>query len=411
MIKEGELLPHLFRNEYSKIVAVLSRRFGMEQIEQAEDIASETFLTAAQSWPMDGIPANPSAWLYTVAKNKAINYLQRQNLYRQKIVPAIKIQNVLEQDIHEIDLDPQNIQDSLLQMMFTICHPSLSPEMQIGLSLRILCGFSIEEIANAFLTNKETIAKRLMRGRGKLRKENINIEFPSSSEIPSRLDGVLRTIYLLFNEGYYSVSEDQTIRKDLCYEAIRLCQLLIENKETDRPAVNALMSLMCFHASRLNARLAEDGELILYDDQDTNLWNQDLISKGGYFLHAATIGNQLSRYHLEAGIAYWNSQKDNGIEKWQKILELFDQLVVIEKSPVIALNRAYALFRSGKREEAIKAAEKLSLDDNYIYHALMGEIYWDMDRERSRKFWLKALSLAKSKATKRQIERRMERGQ
>lgn len=406
MKRDGELLPHLFRNEYSKIVAVLTRRFGWEQVEIAEDIASETFLTAAQSWPMDGIPINPTGWLYSVAKNKAKNYLHRQNLYQQKIVPVIQKENIQDEQL-DINLSPQHIQDSVLQMMFTVCHPSLTAEVQIGLALRILCGFSIEEIANAFLTNKEVITKRLFRGREKLRDERIGIEFPPPAEIRSRLEPVMRTIYLLFNEGYYSITEDQTIRKDLCYEAIRLCQLLIENEETNQPAANALMALMCFHASRLDARMADDGELILYDDQDTNRWNQDLISKGGYFLHAAAKGDQLSRYHLEAGIAYWNSQLEETPQKWEHILQLYDQLLLIDHSPIIVLNRTYALFRLGNRDEAIEAVEKLSMETNYLYFALLGEMFWDRDKERSRKYWKRALSLVKSRATKLQIEKRM----
>ena len=206
-------------------------------------------------------------------------------------------------------MSPQNINDSQLQMMFAICHPSISPEAQIGLSLRILCGFGIEEIADAFLTNKETINKRLFRAKEKLREEKINIELPIPSEIDERLATVLTTIYLLFSEGYYSVSQNKTLRKDLCLEAMRLCYMLVENKYTNKPQVNALLSLMCFHASRFEARINKNGELILYEEQDTNLWNADLISKGGYFLNCAASGNKISKYHLEASIAYWHTQK------------------------------------------------------------------------------------------------------
>src|SRR4051794_9347184 len=276
---DKELIPHLFRTEYRKIVSVLCKYFGIDEIEIAEDIASDTFMTASQTWGMNGVPKNPTAWLYEVAKNKAKNYLKRNSLFKNKIALEIKACSS-EVDEAEIDLSLQNINDSQLQMMFAICYPSISPEAQIGLSLRILCGFGIEEIADAFLTNKETINKRLFRAKEKLREEKIKIELPDASEIDQRLATVLRTIYLLFSEGYYSESQNETIRKELCFEAIRLCTMLVGNKTTNKPEANALLSLMYFHASRFDARINEHGDLILYDEQDTNLWNVDLISKG-----------------------------------------------------------------------------------------------------------------------------------
>ena len=232
-MKKNELIPHLFRTEYRKIVAVLCKHFGFDEIEIAEDIASNTFMTAAQTWGMNGVPKNPTAWLYNVAKNKAKNYLQRDSLFKNKIALEIK-KTSSDSEENEIDLSTQNINDSQLQMMFAICHPSISPEAQIGLSLRILCGFGIEEIADAFLTNKETINKRLFRAKGKLREEKIKIEMPDVSEIDARLINVLRTIYLLFSEGYYSESQNQIIRKELCFEAMRLCTMLVENSSTNK---------------------------------------------------------------------------------------------------------------------------------------------------------------------------------
>ena len=232
-MKKNELIPHLFRTEYRKIVAVLCKHFGFDEIEIAEDIASNTFMTAAQTWGMNGVPKNPTAWLYNVAKNKAKNYLQRDSLFKNKIALEIK-KTSSDSEENEIDLSTQNIKDSQLQMMFAICHPSISPEAQIGLSLRILCGFGIEEIADAFLTNKETINKRLFRAKGKLREEKIKIEMPDVSEIDARLINVLRTIYLLFSEGYYSESQNQIIRKELCFEAMRLCTMLVENPSTNK---------------------------------------------------------------------------------------------------------------------------------------------------------------------------------
>ena len=307
-MQQQELIPHLFRTEYRKITAVLCKLLGVEHIEVAEDLASETFLAALESWSFKGIPQNPTAWLYSVAKNKTRNYIARSNIFSGKVAHEIKYSATDKEEI-EIDLSEQNITDSQLQMLFAICHPSIPTEAQIGLALRVLCGFGIEEIANAFLTNKETINKRLFRAREKLRIEKVKIEFPAAPEITNRLQTVLTTLYLLFNEGYYSESDDSVVREDLCLEAMRLASLLTENEQTNRPDVNALLSLMCFHASRFQARKNEKGEVILYHQQDETLWNQELIARGVYFLHEASQGDKVSKYHLEANIAYLHTIK------------------------------------------------------------------------------------------------------
>jgi RNA polymerase sigma factor (sigma-70 family) len=406
-MQQQELIPHLFRTEYRKIISVLYKRFGFDQIESAEDIASDTFATAAQSWPMNGIPPNPTAWLYNVAKNKAKNYLQRASVFRNKVVPNITERNPLPMPENEIDLSPQNINDSQLQMMFAICHPSVPAEAQIGLALRILCGFGIDEIADAFLTSKDTINKRLFRAKEKIREEKIRIEFPSISEIDARLSTVLTTIYLLFSEGYYSSSQDQVLRKELCFEAMRLCTMLVENKYTNTPEVNALLSLMCFHSSRFEARINEKDELILYNEQDTNLWNSELVSKGAYFLHCATTGNKLSKYHLEAAIAYWHTKKEDTGEKWENILQLYNQLLQLEYSPIAALNRTYALSKAKGKDCAITEAEKLKLNDNQFYHSLLGELYINIDNTKAVSHFRTALSLAKSAADRTNLSKKL----
>lgn len=409
-MEQQELIPHLFRTEYRKIVSVLCKRFGLQQIEIAEDIASDTFVTAAQTWGMNGAPKNPTAWLYNVAKNKAKNHLQRDSIFKNKIAAEIiSKEEVADGNENEIDLSPKNISDSQLQMMFAICNPSISTEAQIALSLRILCGFGIEEVADAFLTNKETINKRLFRAKEKLREEKIKIELPPASEIDKRLTTVLATIYLLFNEGYYSVSQNQTLRKDLCFEAMRLCNMLVENKYTNKPEVNALLSLMCFHASRFDARIDKNGELILYDQQDTTLWNLELVSRGGYFLHCAASGNKLSKYHLEAIIAYWNTQKPDTKEKWENILQLYNHLLQIEYSPFVALNRTYALSKANGKEEAIAEAEKLNLATNHFYFMLLGELYKNIDNNKAKIYFEKALLLAKTKTDKQTIQTQIEK--
>ncbi|WP_108930048.1 RNA polymerase sigma factor [Leptospira johnsonii] len=406
-MQSSEILPHLFRNEYTKIVSVLCKHIGFERLEIAEEIASETFLTATETWGIKGNPQNPTAWLYSVAKNKAKNYLQRNSIFQNKILPELtKAQS--EPLESEIDLSPENIYDSQLRMMFAVCHPSISSEAQVGLSLRILCGFGIEEIADAFLTNKETINKRLFRAKEKLREEKTLIQLPEPEEIEDRLDSVLSTIYLLFNEGYYSISQNKTLRKDLCLEAIRLCSMLVENKITDKPQVYALLSLMCFHTSRFEARQDDNGEQILYQDQDKNLWNYDLIAKGEIFLNKAANGTKLTKYHLEAGIAYWHTQKEDTKEKWENILQLYNRLLQLQYSPIAALNRTYALSKANGKEEAILEAEKLDLKENHFYFALLGELYSDIDNTKSLENFRKALSLAKTSHDKTSIQKKID---
>jgi RNA polymerase sigma-70 factor (ECF subfamily) len=284
----------------------------------------------------------------------------------------------------------------------------IPPEAQIGLSLRILCGFGIDEIAEAFLSNKETINKRLFRAKEKLRQEKIKIEFPGALEIEERLETVLTTIYLLFSEGYYSVSQNQTLRKDLCLEAMRLCVMLTENESTNQPQVNALLSLMYFHSSRFEARMNRNGELDLYDEQDIRLWNNKLIGKGVYYFHEAARGDKLSRYHLEAGIAYWNTQKADTPEKWENILQLYNRLLQIAYSPVAALNRTYALAKANGKEQAIIEAEKLKLVNNQFYFALLGELYTGIDKGKALENFNTALSIAKTPADKRAMLRKID---
>lgn len=404
---QQELIPHLFRTEFRKIAVVLCKLFGIEHIETAEDIASETFLSALETWTYKGIPENPTAWLYAVAKNKARNYIHHNQIFTGKIAPEIKYVSTKTEEI-EIDLSDENIVDSELQMLFAICHPSISTEAQIGLSLRILCGFGIDEIANALLSNKEAVNKRLFRAREKLRLENIKIEFPGESEINNRLETVLTTLYLLFNEGYYSESQEAVLREDLCLESMRLTYLLVGNERTNKPPVNALLSLMCFHSSRFAARKNDQGEMILYPDQDESLWNRELISKGGYFLHQSSQGNKISKYHIEASIAYWHTIKADTTEKWENILELLNRLLEMEFSPVAALNRAYAFSKVYGKKAGIGEAEKLNSGDNHFYHTMLGELYMGIDNEKAGQHFQKALSLAKTQSDRGTIKRKMD---
>lgn len=403
-MSNGELIPHLFRSEYRKIVSVLCRHFGLHDIQLAEDITSDTFLSAAETWPINGVPENPPAWLYHVASNKAINVLRRRQVFDQKVKTRISTSTTAAST--DIDLTPGNINDSELLMMFAICHPSIPVESQVGLALRILCGFGIDEIADAFLSTKETINKRLFRAKEKLREEKADLSATSTAR-PDRLDAVLTTLYLLFNEGYYSQSRNQVLKKELCHEAMRLCTMLIENAETDKPAVSALMSLMCLQASRLDARIDDQGEQILYDDQDTGLWDLELINRGIYYMSRAARGEEYTRYHLEAAIAYWSTVKEDSKEKWENILQLYNQLLQFQYSPVAALNRTYALARANGKEQAIREAEKLRLTNNHFYFALLGELYTGLDNGKAREHFEKAVGLARTEHERKTLRKKM----
>ncbi|QLC67537.1 RNA polymerase subunit sigma [Flavobacterium sp. LPB0248] len=408
-MEQKELIPNLFRTEYQKIVSVLCNLFGIHHIEIAEDIVSDTFLTASETWAIKGIPENPTAWLYTVAKNKTKNYLKRNNVFETKIVTEIKHNTPLNNPEIDIDLSDQNIADSQLAMIFTVCNPCNSEEAQIALALNLLCGFGVNEISDAFLSNREVIYKRINRAKEKLKEENIKIQHPNNSEIKDRIQTVLKTIYLLYSEGYYSISQNTTLRKDLCTEAMRLTYLLIQNESTNLPQTNALMALMCFHSSRFDARTGLNGEIILYEDQDQSLWNQELIDRGTYFLSQSSTGNTLSKYHLEAGIAYWHTIKTETIEKWENILELYNNLIILEYSPIVALNRTYALSKVKGKEEAIKEAEKLNLTDNHFYYSLLGNLYSEIDIKKALKHFETAIDLSKTSSDKNIIRKNIER--
>ncbi len=407
-LNEKELITQLFKTEYRKIISVLCKLFGpaMSGIEIAEDITNDTFLLASETWGLKGIPENPTAWLYAVAKNKTKDYLKRNKIVEEKIIPSLKHNQNQTEEI-EVDLSNKNITDSQLQMIFTICNPIIPTEAQIGLALRILCGFGIEEIAEAFLTNKETINKRLFRAKEKLRTANIKIEFPTENDINTRLETVLTTLYLLFNEGYHSNTHKTHLRKELCLEAMRLNYFLIENEVTNKPIVNALMSLMCFHSSRFEARTNQIGEPVLYDQQDKNLWNEELIAKGNFYLIQSAQGHKLSKYHLEANIAYWHSSKIENPQKWENILQAYNQLLLIEYSPITALNRTYALAKVKGKQIAIIEAEKLNLLSNHFYFSLLGYLHTDIDNVKAISYFEIAQKKAKSDNDKSLLNKKL----
>jgi len=387
------------------MVTVLCSRFGIAYMDIAEDIVSDTFLSAAETWGLKGIPSNPVSWLYAVARNNALNCLKHDRIFQRQVKKDLTMEG---EKSFEMDLSPKNITDTQLQMMFAICHPSITVESQVSLALRVLCGFSIDEIAQALLTTKSNINKRLFRAKEKLRLEEVKIAVPDNKEIGHRLDTVLVCLYLLFNEGYYSASPDKVLRRDFCLEAMRLTYLLIGNASTSMPRVHALMALMCFQASRFDARVNDKGELVLYEDQDIRRWDEELIQRGNNFFIQAIRNDHVSKYHLEAAIAWWHTHPVEEREKWENILRLYNQRLILEYSPVAALNRAYAFYRVYGRERAIAEAEALQLSGNLFYHSLLGELYTGVDDKQARQHFTQALELAGSSAERTVLEKKIE---
>lgn len=393
-------LSSLFRTEYSKMVSVLCHHAGFAFVEEAEDIVSDTFLKAAETWGIQGMPDDPTAWLYRVAQNRARDVLRRRKTLQSKVVPAWKDEQAKS---YTLDLSPQNVLDSQLSLMFALCDPSIPIEGQIALTLRLMGGLGISEIAEAFLSKKETINKRLLRARNKLKTLSRPLIRPEKLEV-SRLEGVLLTLYLLFNEGYSSAHPDHQIREELCREALRLALLLTQLPDTCEPRTEALVALMCFHASRIPARRSPSGELLLFDEQDRSLWELELIAQGEKFLQRAARGEQLSRYHLEAAIAYWHTQAEHP-EKWEQILQLYNLLLQEAWSPVAALNRTYALAQVEGPDAAIAAARRIDLAQHPLYHALLANLYRTVDPALGRDCLQQGKALARNEAERSYFER------
>ncbi len=388
------------------MTAVLCRHFGLKHIETAEDIASDTFLKASEHWAVNGIPENPEAWLYTVAKNKTKDYFKRLSVIETGIRNATGTDEI--QPGHDFEVSSTIITDSQLSMIFAVCNPANSGESQICLALQILCGFRVEEMAFAFLTKTETIKKRLQRARATLRNDNFQIRSLGETAIRSRLDTVLRTLYLLFNEGYFSRTSNRQIRTELCSEAMRLTLLLTENPLTSQPKTLALLALMCFQSSRLEARINDKGESVLFEEQDKTLWDTSLIQRGNYYLVNATTGDEISKYHLEAGVAYWHTTPTDE-HKWPHILQLYNQLILIEYSPVTALNRAFAFAKVYGNEKAVREVEKLNLADHTYYQQLLGYLYADTDPGKAIAHYEKAIRLTNSDPEKQTLKNAIKR--
>ncbi|HWK06371.1 MAG TPA: sigma-70 family RNA polymerase sigma factor [Puia sp.] len=403
-----QLVDHLFRHEAGKMIAVLTRIFGIHNLELVEDTVQETFLKALQAWKYHQIPDNPSGWLMQVARNKTIDLIRR----RQKLSGiseelAFRLQSDAEHTIEQFFLDTE-IADSQLRMIFTCCHPALNPEDQIALTLKTVSGLGVQEIAKALVSNETTIQKRLYRAKEYIKKHSIRFEIPVGLSLQDRLDSVYTVLYLLFNEGYNSVKADELIRYDLCAEAMRLCKLLEEHRVGSVPPTFALLSLMCFQASRFNSRIGDDNTIILLQQQDRSKWDQELIRMGYYYLNRSSSGNVLSVYHIESAIAAVHClAPDFESTNWSSLLRLYDCLLEQKPIPVVQLNRAILLAQLKDLPTAIDTIldipgiEEL-LKHHYIFSAVLGDLYGKAGNAgEARRHLLKAHELTTSLAEKK----------
>ncbi|HET7535514.1 MAG TPA: sigma-70 family RNA polymerase sigma factor, partial [Candidatus Didemnitutus sp.] len=356
----NQLVGHLFRRESGRLVAILTRHFGIAHLPLAEDVVQDALVRAMQTWPHTGVPQNPSAWLLQAAKNRALDHARRDSVWRGKQVALVPLmEDCLQSSLTEPA--PQfedEIHDSQLRMMFVCCHPGLPVEAQVALILKTLCGFGEKEIAAAFLASEASVAKRLVRARSYLREQEVAVELPPAPALAPRVEAIQQALYLLFNEGYKASHGDSLLREDLCAEAIRLGTLLAAHPAGDRPATHALLALMFFNVSRLPARTNDAGDLLLLADQDRRLWRREDIQHGIGHLGASSAGDRVTRYHLEAGIAACHALAPNfAATNWTQIIELYDQLLALDGSPVVALSRAVAIAQAKGAAAGLVALE------------------------------------------------------
>lgn len=384
------------------MVAALTRLFGTRHVDLAEDIVQETLLKAMQEWPFRGVPDQPAAWLHRVARNLAIDRLRREarglELLKENAA-LLRSEWTLSSTVHEAMSTPA-IADDQLRMMFACCHPAIPREQQVALALKTLCGFSVPEIARAFVTNEETINKRLYRAREAFRGLG-RIEFPSEGELLPRLEHVLATIYLLFNEGYHSTSHDDLIREDLIEEALRLCDLLTRNRAMDTPEVHALLALMLYHSARSEARLDADRDIVLLKDQDRSKWDRELIALADRHIDLAVTRQPISAYQAEAAIAAVHAHASSFTETdWGAIISLYDELLRMNPSPVVRFNRAIAVAQAeGPEAGTIALDEVKGLEASHLYHAARGDLLRDLSRrEEAREAYALAATLTRSPA-------------
>lgn len=410
------LVDHLFRHQAGKMVSTLTRIFGADRLDLAEEVVQEAVMKALQLWAYRGIPENPVAWLVQVAKNRALDCLRRETSLCNKseeLLQAFALQETLANRQAERQFGYELLDDEL-GMIFMACHPAISREGRVALTLKTVGGFGVSEIARAFLAKEATIAQRLVRAKRQIRDQQITFELPSASEMSARLDSVLEVLYLLFNEGYTAHRGEDLVRSDLCEEAIRLCTLVVRHAATALPKCHALLALMYFQTARLSARVGEGGDLYLLSQQDRSLWDRQLIARGFLHLDRSAEGDEFSEYHLQAGIAACHAAAASyELTDWGQIVSLYDQLLIINPSPVVALNRAVALAKSEGAEAGIRALEAISehpaLSHYYLLPATLGELWAELGvPEKAASQYRKALTLPCTDPERRFLNKRLE---
>ena len=410
-----ELSDHLFREEAGRMVAALTRIFGVRNFALAEDVVQDAFCRALEVWSFRGVPENPSAWLMATAKHRALDVLRRERTVRThepELSRLLQSEWTLVPTIEE-QFTEGAIKDDLLRMMFTCCHPRLPEEAQVALVLHILCGFSIDEVAGAFITSHAAIEKRIPRAKKLLAVSKNLFDIGAAAEFASRLPAVQRALYLLFNEGYHGASAESAVRAELCREAMRLTALLLEHPLGASPSTYALAALMAFQKARLPARLSASGKLYSLSDQDRSLWDQQLVVEGLQLLALSAHGTDVTEYHLEAAIASVHATAATTEETdWNKIVSLYDSLMAMRPSPVVTLNRAIAI---GQRDGAEQCLEELRtiadanrLSQYPFYHAAFGESELRMGKlDAAREHFRIALSVARNASEKEFFEQRV----
>jgi RNA polymerase sigma-70 factor (ECF subfamily) len=375
----NRLVDHLFRREAGKMVAMLTRALGFDHLQLAEDAMQEALLKAVRTWGLGGVPRDPSAWLMRVAKNCALDVVRRETNFRRKENELIAFFEQRPAQRPDAVRFEEEIRDDQLRLIFACCHPDLPRDAQVALTLKSLCGFGEKEVAAAFLSSAAAIAKRLVRARRKIRETPITLEIPAGEKLAARLDAVLQTLYLLFNEGYKASSGDELVRRDLCEEAIRLGEILVQHPAGNRPKTHALLALMLLNAARLAARADAEGNMLLLAEQDRRLWDRAVIARGLEHFRRSAAGNELSEFHLQAGIAWCHcAAPTHQATDWRRILSLYDMLIEINHSPVVAINRAVAISHVHGPEAALAAIAAISprdlLDGYYLYHAVVAHL-------------------------------------
>src|SRR5881396_393677 len=404
-----ELHEHLFRREAGRMVATLTRIFGVENLALAEDVVQDAFCRALEVWKFRGVPENPSAWLMATAKHRALDVLRRERTARTF---APELGRLLESDEQLFTEDA--IKDDQLRMMFSCCHPRLSEAAQVALMLHILCGFSVDEVAGAFVSTHAAVEKRLVRAKRTLAGSERLFEIADAADFAVRLPAVHRALYLLFNEGYHGASAEAAVRVELCQEALRLAALLFEHPLGSTPATYALAAMMCLHAARLPARLDASGNLSALADQDRSRWDPELVAEGQRLLDLSATGPELTEYHVEAAMAAVHASAPRVEDtNWAQIVSLYDRLMTIRPSPVVALNRAIAVAqREGPDrglEEIGAIADRDRLATYPFYYAALGELELRRGRgETAREHFRAARALARNSMERQFLEQRVE---